>query len=248
MKLQGVAPSSFSGKSVTYLLRWYILDQSTSLRRYVLESIVFLSVSWIPTILGIGIRSFLYRLILKTYGPVAIEDGVRIRQPANVRLGRGVYLDHGVSLHGGYGGIEIGEFSQLMQHVELRVVNAGRSPNSGVWIGKNCYLGSFVIIRGHGGVRIGDHVLVGPNVQLLAVDHSFWQSSKPIGEQGLVGRGIVIENNVWIGAGAIVTDGIRIGEGSVVAAGALVAKDIPPYTLVAGEPARIVKRLEKVPE
>jgi acetyltransferase-like isoleucine patch superfamily enzyme len=244
MKLKGVAPSDFSRKSRADLLRWYILDQSTSIGRYIFESLVFGMIAWIPTLLGIGLRAVLYRLLLKSKGLAVIEDGVRIRQPANVHLGRGVYLDHGVSLHAGHQGIHIGEFSQLMQYVELRVVNPERSPNAGVWIGKNCYLGAFVIVRGHGGVHLGDHVQIGPNAQLLAVDHLYWDASdlsKPFGEQGLSARGIKIEDNVWIGGGSIVTDGVCVGRGSVVAAASVVTKDVPPYTLVAGVPARVIK-------
>ena len=76
MGLKGVSPSEFSRKSMLELLRWYILDQSTSVRRYLLESIIFFSIGWIPSIVSITLRAIVYRLILRCGGPVVIEDGV----------------------------------------------------------------------------------------------------------------------------------------------------------------------------
>ncbi len=246
MILKGVSPTEFPQKSTLQLVRWYMLDQSTSVGRYILESILFAAIAWIPTIVGIALRACFYRLILTCRGPVVIEDGVRLRQSANIRLGRGVYLDHGVWLHAGHPGIEIGEFSQVMQHAEIRIVNPDHSPNSGVRIGKNCYIAAFTIIRGHGGVYIGDHTQIGPNAKILAVDHVF-DPTKPIGERGLSTKGIWIEDNVWIGSGAVLTDGVHIGRCAVIAAGSFVTKDVEPFALVGGVPARVIKHLENSP-
>jgi acetyltransferase-like isoleucine patch superfamily enzyme len=62
-------------------------------------------------------------------------------------------------------------------------------------------------------------------------------------EQGITAEGIGIEDDVWIGAGAIVTDGVHIGQGSVIAAGAVVTKDVPAHTVVAGVPAKVIKHI-----
>jgi acetyltransferase-like isoleucine patch superfamily enzyme len=69
--------------------------------------------------------------------------------------------------------------------------------------------------------------------------------TRPIIEQGITAKGIVVEDNAWIGAGAIVCDGVRIGKGAVVGAGAVVVEDVPPHTVVAGVPAKVVKGIEK---
>ena len=82
-----------------------------------------------------------------------------------------------------------------------------------------------------------------PLVQILAVNHVFDDPARPIIEQGITAEGIVIENDAWIGAGAIILDGVRVGQGAVVGAGAVVTRDVPPHTVVAGNPASVVKTI-----
>ena len=79
----------------------------------------------------------------------------------------------------------------------------------------------------------------------IAVNHVFDDPRRPFVEQGITAEGIVIEDDVWLGAGAIITDGVRVGRGSVVAAGAVVTRDVPPHTVVAGVPAKPVKKIEE---
>ncbi len=89
-------------------------------------------------------------------------------------------------------------------------------------------------------IRIAEDVRIGPNVQLLPPTHPLEAEARRAGWEG--GRPIVIEDNVWIGGGAIVLPGVTIGRNSVVGAGAVVTRDVPPDTLVTGNPARIQKR------
>jgi acetyltransferase-like isoleucine patch superfamily enzyme len=198
---------------------------------------------WIPTIVGIGLRALAYRLIMKMEGIVAVERGVRIRFAGQVRLARGVYLDEGVYLHACPGGIQIGENTLVMHHAELHVYNFRDLPHAGIQIGRDSLIGEFNVLRGQGGIHIGDRVYTSPLVQIAAVNHVFSDPERPFVEQGITARGITIEDDVWIGAGAIVTDGVRIGRGAVVAAGAVVTRDVPARTVVAGVPARVVKTI-----
>jgi acetyltransferase-like isoleucine patch superfamily enzyme len=92
-------------------------------------------------------------------------------------------------------------------------------------------------------VTIGDDVLIAPQVQILAVDHVIASARVPIMQQGLITRGIVIEDGVWLGAGVVVTDGVRIGRNADIGAGAVVTRDIPPGVVALGVPARVVKTL-----
>lgn len=225
-------------------LSLYLSRQASSLPRYAWEQTILSLLGWIPTVAGVGLRAIAYRLIMKLEGLVAIEDNVRIRFAGQVRLGRGVYLDHGVYLHACPGGIQIGEDTLVMHHAELHVYNFRDLPQAGITIGRGSLIGEFNVLRGQGGITIGDRVYTSPFVQMAAVDHVFADPGRPFVEQGITARGIVVEDDVWIGAGAIVTDGVRIGRGAVVAAGAVVTRDVAPHTVVAGVPARPVKTID----
>jgi acetyltransferase-like isoleucine patch superfamily enzyme len=224
-------------------LSLYLSRQASSLWRYAWEQLILALFGWVPTVLGIGLRAIVYRLILKMEGTAAIECGVRIRYADHVRLGQGVYLDEGVYLHACPAGIEIGENTLVMHHAELHVYNFRNLPRAGIRIGRDCLISEFNVLRGQGGILIGDRVYTSPLVQLLAVNHVFADPTRPFVEQGITAQGIVIEDDVWIGAGAIITDGVRIGCGAVVAAGAVVTQDVPPHTVAAGVPAQVVKTI-----
>ena len=102
-------------------------------------------------------------------------------------------------------------------------------------------------MRGQGGICVGDNVLFGPGVQLLAVNHVFTDPDRPVMDQGITAEGIVIEDNCWIGAGALVLDGVTIGRGATVGAGSVVTSSVPPHTLVVGSPARVIRDLRSHP-
>jgi acetyltransferase-like isoleucine patch superfamily enzyme len=233
-----------NNQSAASSLRLYISRQASSFWRYGLEQILFLLVGWVPTVIGIGLRAVLYRLILNMKGLAAIENGVRLRFCDYITLERGVYLDTGTYLHACPNGISIGENSIVMHGAVLHVYNFRGIPHSGITVGKESLIGEYSVIRGQGGVSIGDRVYTSPFTQILAVNHVFNDPTRSFVDQGITAQGIVIENDVWLGAGAIVTDGVRVGKGSVVAAGSLVNKDVPPHSLVAGIPARIIKDIK----
>jgi acetyltransferase-like isoleucine patch superfamily enzyme len=171
----------------------------------------------------------------------SIENGVRLAQPANISLGRSVYIDHGVYLHACPDGIRIGDGSFIMHGSLLHVFNFRDLPHAGITIGRKCFIGELNVIRGQGGVTLGDHVYTGSLVQILAVNHVFDDPNVPIMEQGITASGIAIDDDVWLAAGVIVLDGVHIGQGSVVGAGAVVTEDLPPYSVAIGSPARVVR-------
>ncbi len=229
-------------------LRYYLLGQAQSVPRYLAEQTILSLFGWMPTLAGIGLRALAYRLIMRLEGMPAIEAGVRIAHAANIRLGKGVYLDRGVYLHALPGGITIGEGTFVMHHTMLHVFNYRNLPHAGITIGRNCFLGEFNVIRGQGGVTIGDDVYTGPMVQIVAVNHVYDDPNRPIREQGITAQGITIEDDVWLGASAVVVDGVTIGRGSVIGAGAVVTTDIPPYSIAVGAPARPVKDRRRLGE
>jgi acetyltransferase-like isoleucine patch superfamily enzyme len=225
-------------------IKLYLSRQASSNGRYLLEQSLYLFVGWIPTVIGIGIRGFLYRLILKMEGQAAIENGVRLRFANNITLGDSVYIDQRAYLHACPNGIEIGDETIVMHGAILHVYNFRGLPNSGIKIGKNSLVGEYSVIRGQGGVIIGDRVYTSPFTQIIAVNHVFDDPTRPFVEQGNTAEGIVIEDDVWLGAGAVITDGVRVGKGAVVAAGAVVTKDVPAHTVVGGVPAKVIKEID----
>jgi acetyltransferase-like isoleucine patch superfamily enzyme len=226
-------------------LRLYLSRQASSIARYILEQTLYLLVGWIPTLVGIGLRGILYRLILGMDGWVGIENNVRLRFADNIRLGRGVYLDQGTYLHACPQGIKIGDETIVMHGAVLHVYNFRDIPGSGISIGCKSLIGEYSVIRGQGGVTIGDRVYTSPFSQIIAVNHVFDDPDVPFVEQGITAEGITIEDDVWIGSGAVITDGVRVGKGAVIAAGAVVTKDVPAHTVVGGVPARPIKMIEK---
>jgi len=221
----------------------YLNRQAASPWHYLLEQTVLLLAGWIPTVVGVGIRAVMYRWILKMDGLAAIESGVRLRFASNITLENAVYIDHGSYLHACPDGIKVGQNSIIMHGSVLHVYNFRDMPHSGIRIGRDCLVGEYTVIRGQGGVSIGDRVYTSPFTQIIAVNHVFDDPDRPFVEQGITAEGIVIEDDVWLGSGAIVTDGVRIGRGAVIAAGSVVTKDVEPHTVVAGVPARLIREL-----
>ncbi len=106
-----------------------------------------------------------------------------------------------------------------------------------VYINKGCE-----IITTGSKVEIGNFVMIGPNVTLIAQDHSTdtWQKPMILGSKYNIGK-IKIADDVWIGANATILSGVTINRGAVIAAGAVVTKDVPAYSIVGGVPAKVIK-------
>lgn len=107
----------------------------------------------------------------------------------------------------------------------------------GTWIGIR---NSFAAIHG---ITIGKNVLFAGYVHITDHSHGYEDVTKPISKQPLISKGpIVIEDNCWLGFNSEILSGVHIGRNSVVAAHAVVTKNVPPYSIVAGNPAKIVKQ------
>jgi len=94
-----------------------------------------------------------------------------------------------------------------------------------------------------GPVDIGSHVNLAQGITVSALNHNFSDTNKRIDEQGVSTNQVTIEDDVWVGANAVILPGVTIGEHCVVAAGAVVTKDVPPHSLVAGVPAKVIKKI-----
>ena len=110
-----------------------------------------------------------------------------------------------------------------------------------VMIGNHTRIGLHNTIIGP--VEIGSHVNLAQGITVTALNHNFDDTQKRIDEQGVSTIPVTIEDDVWIGANAVILPGVTIGNHCVVAAGAVVTKDVPPHSLVAGVPAKVIKNI-----
>ncbi len=146
---------------------------------------------------------------------VVIEPGVLAFHPENISIGNNVYVGHNTILKSYY-------------KSELSI-------GDNTWIGQNCFFHSA------GGVEIGQAVGVGPCVKIITSVHNDDDISKPILYQELKFKKVIIKDGADIGLGSIILPGVTIGEGAIVGAGSVVTKDVPPYSVVVGVPAKIIR-------
>jgi len=97
-----------------------------------------------------------------------------------------------------------------------------------------------------GPVTIGNNVRLAQNVVITALNHNYTDVSKPISEQGVNTQEVVIGDETWVGANSVILPGVNVGKHCVIAAGSIVTKDIPSYSVVAGNPAKIKKQYDKL--
>ena len=174
------------------------------------------------------------------------------RLPFNVRL-------HPLAVFKGRRRIVIGAGTRIGAHCRMSVEDEGGSIHIGrrctigpsamllayggtIELGDDCSVNPFCVLYGHGGLKIGNGVRIAASTVLVPANHNFGDPDVPIYQQGISAKGIVIEDDVWIAAHVTVLDGVRIGRGSVIAAGAVVAQDVEPFSVVGGVPARLIKK------
>jgi acetyltransferase-like isoleucine patch superfamily enzyme len=111
----------------------------------------------------------------------------------------------------------------------------------GISIGKGVSLNEFVFLNGYGGVEIGDHCRIAHGCSFISEGHRFDDLEQSIKEQGRTTGRIVIGQDTWLGSGVKVLQGVSIGEGCVIGAGSVVNKSIPPFSVAAGVPAKVIR-------
>lgn len=163
---------------------------------------------------------FLYYLIAKKL-PASTRPGGTLAKKIRYILCKKIFNKCGIGVNVEYG------------------ADFGRGKD--IEIGDNSGIGYNARVSGP--VKIGKQVMMGPDVMILALSHEYADPNISIGEQGIrKPRQIIIGDGVWIGARAIILPGVKVGMNSIVGAGSVVTKNIPPYSVAAGNPARVVRR------
>lgn len=157
-----------------------------------------------------------------------------VRNPA-ARFGRGCRVSWSARIKGG-GPVTFGHGCVLTEGAIL-------IPNGGfITMGCGCSIGPYVVLNGAAGLSIGNHVGIGCHSVVYTSSHVYDAPDVPILRQGTTREPVTIHDDVWIGAATVILGGVTIGRGAVVAAGAVVTRDVEPFTVVAGVPARPIRQ------
>lgn len=192
---------------------------------------------------GLWLRKKLYPKLLGNVGRgVVFGRDISLRHPGRIAVGDCVVVDDGCVLDARSEesiAISIGSRTILARNTIIACkggkVRIGNDVGMGAYTTIHCFTGNRV--------EIGNKVLIGPYCYIVGAGlYKMDRTDVPIAEQGLDLRGgVTIGDNVWLGARSTILDGVAIGNDAVVGAGAVVTKDVPPFTVVAGIPAKIVR-------
>jgi acetyltransferase-like isoleucine patch superfamily enzyme len=195
----------------------------------------------IPTIRFLSRNGMLNR----KYGPLLVRylrrrfltaAGRRWRTNGLVFFGRGLELEIAAK-----GRVDFGRFVWIGDGTKIRC-HEGR-----VEIGDKTVMGQECTISAYQHVRIGQQCVIADRAMFIDFDHGVVEVERPIRQQGIYKRDVIVGSNVWIGYGACVLRGVSVGDNAIVGTNSVVTKDVPANAVVAGIPARVI-RMREVPE
>lgn len=189
------------------------------------------------------IRGSYIRIFLKkSEGIVFAGKRVTIKHCNKIRVGRTLFLGDNVSINAlSKQGIQFGDNVSIHRNTIIDCTGAIRTLGEGLIVGNNVGFSPNCFIQVRGIVKIGNNVIFGPGVSIFSETHNHADSDVFINEQGETRVGVTIEDGVWIGSAATILDGVTIGRNSIIAAKSLVNKNVPPYSIAAGNPAKIIR-------
>jgi acetyltransferase-like isoleucine patch superfamily enzyme/putative methionine-R-sulfoxide reductase with GAF domain len=179
----------------------------------------------------------MYRTIFAEMGTsVRIYPGVEFSNANRIEIGNRARIRPGVHLKnlGQNSKILIGDGADIDCGVYIKAHRSGK-----IEIGENSFIGPYACLSGEF-INVGKDCLIAAHAGIYAINHNFADSTRKIKAQGVSYKKIVIEDDCWLGSGVRVVDGVTIGQGSVIGAGAVVTKDIPPYSVAVGVPAHVI--------
>jgi acetyltransferase-like isoleucine patch superfamily enzyme len=176
-------------------------------------------------------------------GLLLVGKGTSLRNAGHLHLGRNVIIEDYVEIQAlSTKGIRLGNNVSLGRFCVVRPTgNFGGPVGCGMTVGDGTSFGPYCYIGCSGFMSFGRRIMVGPRVSFFGENHVYDDVTRPIREQGVKTAPVVVEDDVWIGSHAVILPGTHIGVGAIVASGAVVTKDVEPYAVVAGVPARVIK-------
>lgn len=212
----------------------YAGDKGNHFRRYIFRRIIS------TTFRGLYFRCFKFH----SRGVISVAKNVEVLgSRRDIQFGARCKIEENVMLQGiSRNGLVFGDDVTICYGAQIRPSGhwTGRL-GDGLRMGSKSSIGAYSYIGCAGQINIGDNVMMGPRVTIIAENHNHSDLNRPMNLQGVNNVGICIEDNVWIGTCVTILDGVTVGTGSIIAAGAVVTKDVPPYSIVVGVPARVVK-------
>ncbi len=194
---------------------------------------------------GIGLlRGFLKSWRFKRRrGFTLLKRRAIIRFPGYLSVGKNFIAEEGCEINAiAKRGVVFGDRVTVGAYALIRPSNNYGGPiGEGLSVGDNSNIGPFAYIGCSGYIQIGNNVMMGPRVGLYAENHIFERTDIPMKQQGVSVETIIIEDDCWIGANSVILAGVRIGHGSIISAGSVVSKDVAPFTIVGGVPAKQIK-------
>lgn len=174
---------------------------------------------------------------------VLIGKNVSIRYAKYISAGKDFIIEDAAELNClCKQGMQFGDRVTIGRNAIIRPSNIyGGEIGEGLKVGNNSNIGPFAYIGCSGFIEIGNNVMISPRVSIYAENHVFDNPEICMKEQGVLKQFVKIEDDCWIASNSVILAGVTIGKGSIIAAGAVVTKDVPPYSIVAGVPAILIR-------
>jgi len=187
------------------------------------------------------VGKLLFQIYIAFVSSIPTEIGIRIRRiaykPLFKKCGKYLRIDSGVTILG-FENIELGDNVSFMKNSYVYAHDEGV-----LVIGNNFTMNSNSQLgASFGKIVIGDNCAIAPNCVLRAANHTFDDPNIPFREQGHTYGEIIIEDDVWIASNCVITANTKIGRSSIVGAGSVVTKNVEPYSVVGGVPAKLIKK------
>jgi len=189
------------------------------------------------------LRGFYYKLFIrKSKGLLFVGKNCRLKHCYKIEMGRTITIGDNVEINAlSIHGIRMGNNISIHRNTIIECTGVIRELGEGLTIGDNVGIAQNCFIQVRGAVTIGSNVMFGPNVSIFSENHGFERTDIPMIEQDTTRKEVIIEDNVWLGTKSVILAGVVIGQGSIIAAGAIVNSSVPPYSIVAGVPAKVIK-------